>query len=989
MSKTANEIQILESCAAGNHAAFESIVKQYQALICAITFSAVGQVEKSEELAHQVFINAWQKLDSLKELEKFKAWLISITRNVIRDWLRRQKRDIVAKAVSIDEAGHTPDTAPEPLHTIITKEQETIVQQSLQQIPDTYREPMVLFYRQQQSTRQVAEALDISEEAVRSRLMRGRKMLKKQVASMVESTLAQTGPGKAFTAVVLASLSKLALTGTTATAAAASATGAAVSGSSTGLAALTTGLTAKIVSAAVAVVIAAGAILGYRHLKQADQAQNQPIRSSTSVPDVNVTVPTSARPVTGMPVTASAVSPSVEPGAPPQSEISESLEAVSPQQIECMHAQLSGGNQESKIWVKGSKKWRYSAGDMERICDGKRVLVLDLRNKQASYGRGALQQPEEVVAAQMFARAISENLDPAQEQAHVNLVDWNCIVRKNPAAEAKTGEVAFDAFAADSNELVGTVWIDRQNAQFKRLEATENGEQAMWQWDYALIDDELFSTRLPQGYALEQVQYINGVVTDADANPVADATVYVTGLFEGPDQKIMIQTDKQGFFEYELKFKRDDWGFKFPVVIRAVSPSHPDQVAWTCILDPDVEVEKWPTWMPPLDPEVLVTKLELFTEDVICKSVQGLWLQLEPAGSLSGIVTNRKGAPVYDAVVRANMNLWFNVNSRKEGKVFTNGFVIAAKTDKSGYYRIGGIPSLQGDLARNGSEVKSCSVMAGANGYSPRSQQIQNAHDSGNTGITFLEEEYCDFLLSQNNLTIKGRLIDNYGNPLAHYGYLHYKEKGDNSWRPTSRLDDQGRFVMHNAPRAETILLRKETYRESYGWGRDPRTKKLEFVPYPTTEFALHIPPDVNEYDAGDLVLEYPDITAEVYVVDFAGNPIGFVDCSFQHIGSKELLKDRYCKLTDVKEGKCVFKNLPRDPSIEGDGGHFRPISLRPSKNAPKKYQDILQQYPALTYYHLKYPGDFKHYVYELVLPRNDHRQDYKMRIFTPEGEVE
>ena len=119
MSKIANEIKILESCAAGDTAAFESIVKEYQALICAITFSAVGQVEKSEELAHQAFINAWQRLDTLKELEKFKAWLISITRNVIRDWLRRQKRDIVAKAVSIDKAGHTPDTAPEPLHNII------------------------------------------------------------------------------------------------------------------------------------------------------------------------------------------------------------------------------------------------------------------------------------------------------------------------------------------------------------------------------------------------------------------------------------------------------------------------------------------------------------------------------------------------------------------------------------------------------------------------------------------------------------------------------------------------------------------------------------------------------------------------------------------------------------------------------------------------------------------------------------------------------
>ena len=57
-----NEIQALKSCASGDSAAFGMIVNKYQSLICAITFSAVGQVEKSEELAQQAFINAWKNL---------------------------------------------------------------------------------------------------------------------------------------------------------------------------------------------------------------------------------------------------------------------------------------------------------------------------------------------------------------------------------------------------------------------------------------------------------------------------------------------------------------------------------------------------------------------------------------------------------------------------------------------------------------------------------------------------------------------------------------------------------------------------------------------------------------------------------------------------------------------------------------------------------------------------------------------------------------
>jgi hypothetical protein len=177
----------------------------------------------------------------------------------------------------------------------------------------------------------------------------------------------------------------------------------------------------------------------------------------------------------------------------------------------------------------------------------------------------------------------------------------------------------------------------------------------------------------------------------------------------------------------------------------------------------------------------------------------------------------------------------------------------------------------------------------------------------------------------------------------------------------------------------------KQTYDDSYGWLHDNKTKSLEFIPYPEKEFEFSIPSDVNEFDVGDFILEYPDITAEIYVVDFEGNPVSFVECSFERLGNKELLKDRYWKVTDEQEGKCIIENLPRADSVNGRA--FRPIVLRPYEKAPRKYQKMLEAYSKLTYYHLKYPGDYKHYIFELVLPRDDHRQDCKMRIYSPESE--
>jgi hypothetical protein len=93
-----------------------------------------------------------------------------------------------------------------PSEQAISREEESIMWRSLERVPDLYREPLVLFYREHQSVERVAEALEISPEAVKQRLARGRKMLHEEVAAFVEGALERTTPGKAFTLGVLAAL---------------------------------------------------------------------------------------------------------------------------------------------------------------------------------------------------------------------------------------------------------------------------------------------------------------------------------------------------------------------------------------------------------------------------------------------------------------------------------------------------------------------------------------------------------------------------------------------------------------------------------------------------------------------------------------------------------------------------------------------------------------------------------------------------------------
>lgn len=202
----ASDLQLLEACLDGDRQAFGQIVERYQALISTIAYSGTGDLALSEDLAQETFLTAWSRLEDLRDQTKLRAWLCGIARNLIKNWRRRQSRDIARHAQALEVARAVQAEAPAPAEQAVTKEEEAAVWQALVDIPETYREPLVLYYREQKSVERVAEALELSEDAVKQRLSRGRKMLRAQVAALVEETLARTRPGEAFTMAVLAAL---------------------------------------------------------------------------------------------------------------------------------------------------------------------------------------------------------------------------------------------------------------------------------------------------------------------------------------------------------------------------------------------------------------------------------------------------------------------------------------------------------------------------------------------------------------------------------------------------------------------------------------------------------------------------------------------------------------------------------------------------------------------------------------------------------------
>jgi len=201
-----SDSELVKQSLAGNRDGFGVIVARYQSMVCSIAYSATGSLSQSEDLAQETFVTAWKQLAALRDPEKLRSWLCRITRNLTYDALLRQGREPIHKAEPMEEAEETCALAPLPSDDTIRREEETILWRSLERIPERFREPLVLYYREHQSIKNVAAALDLSEDAVKQRLSRGRKLLHEQVLAFVEGALERTNPGQAFTMGVLAAL---------------------------------------------------------------------------------------------------------------------------------------------------------------------------------------------------------------------------------------------------------------------------------------------------------------------------------------------------------------------------------------------------------------------------------------------------------------------------------------------------------------------------------------------------------------------------------------------------------------------------------------------------------------------------------------------------------------------------------------------------------------------------------------------------------------
>ena len=142
--------ELVEASRRGELAAFGHLVARYQDVVCAVSFSSTGDRALGEDVAQETFVAAWRKLDRVRA-GALRPWLCGIARNLGRKARRRTRREEPSDDARARGAARAPfDELARARHA------SALVRDALARVPETYREVLVLYYREDRSIRDVA-----------------------------------------------------------------------------------------------------------------------------------------------------------------------------------------------------------------------------------------------------------------------------------------------------------------------------------------------------------------------------------------------------------------------------------------------------------------------------------------------------------------------------------------------------------------------------------------------------------------------------------------------------------------------------------------------------------------------------------------------------------------------------------------------------------------------------------------------------------------
>ena len=191
---------LIERIIAGDQAAFTELVRRYEGKVYQLALRLTGNQMDANDVIQEVFLSVYQKLHTFRGQAAFSSWLYRITANASFAKLNQRKR---AAAVSIDDVlpaveGQSPggtfsEWSQKPDTILFNKEARAALEKAINDLPEEFRTVVILRDVENQSNQEVAEILNLSVAAVKSRLHRARLALRRTLGEYLDRQEGSSG----------------------------------------------------------------------------------------------------------------------------------------------------------------------------------------------------------------------------------------------------------------------------------------------------------------------------------------------------------------------------------------------------------------------------------------------------------------------------------------------------------------------------------------------------------------------------------------------------------------------------------------------------------------------------------------------------------------------------------------------------------------------------------------------------------------------------
>jgi RNA polymerase sigma-70 factor (ECF subfamily) len=189
MAQVATTRNLVERLKAHDPDAVADLSNSFGAKIYQLAFRYLRNREDAEEVAQDVLLKVHQKIDAFRGDAALSSWIYRITFNAAMSRLREFKQDLPSAAEKTnDEAPNQPpkreviDWSPLADEEMLRKEMRQALVRALKDMPLLYRAPVILRDVKGLTTEEASAVLHVKEQTLKSRLHRGRLMLREQLA---------------------------------------------------------------------------------------------------------------------------------------------------------------------------------------------------------------------------------------------------------------------------------------------------------------------------------------------------------------------------------------------------------------------------------------------------------------------------------------------------------------------------------------------------------------------------------------------------------------------------------------------------------------------------------------------------------------------------------------------------------------------------------------------------------------------------------------